>query len=60
MTKKTPTANGRGIETLAGQLHVLNTPTACQVQCLIARHAITLETAAIIAVLAFGRGGGPC
>ena len=55
MERKTPAAQGdRGVEKLAGHFHALNTPTAFQVQHLIARHALTFETAAIIAALAFG------
>jgi hypothetical protein len=51
----TPVAQGdRGVEKLGGTFHVPNTPTVYQVQHLIARHAMTLESAAIIAALAFG------
>lgn len=54
MERKTPAARGdRGVENLAG-FHPLNTQTVLQVQHLIARHALTVETAAIIAALAFG------
>lgn len=57
MKRKTPIAQGdRGVEKLGGQFHVPNTPTAFQVQHLIARHSLTLESAAIIAALAFGGG----
>jgi hypothetical protein len=55
MKKETLTAQGgKGVEKLAGTFHVPNTPTVYQVQHLIARHALTLESAAIIAALAFG------
>ena len=55
MERKTPAAQGdRGVEKLGGTFQVPNTPTGYQVQHLIARHALTLESAAIIAMLAFG------
>lgn len=57
MERKTPAAQrDRGVEKLAGNLHALNTPTAFQVQHLISRYALTVESAAIIAALAFGGG----
>lgn len=56
MERKTPAANGRGVEKLAGILRVLNTPMTYQVQHLIARHALPPQTAALVAALAFGGG----
>ena len=53
MKRKTPTVSGRGVEKLGG-FHCLDSLTAVQVQHLIVRHALTIETAAIIAALAFG------
>ena len=57
MERKTPAAQGdRGVEKLAGDFQVLNTPTIYQVQLLIARYALSFESAAIIAALAFEGG----
>jgi len=54
MEKNTPAAHGdRGMEKLGG-FQCLDNQTVVQVQHLIARHSLTLESAAIIAALAFG------
>ena len=54
MAKKTPAVNGRGMETLTGIFHGPITLAAFQTQRLAARFALPLETAAILATLAFG------
>ncbi len=55
MERKTPAARGdRGVEFAGERFHGLDTRTSIQVQHLIARYALPIETAAIIAALAFG------
>ena len=54
MEQKTPTANGRGLEKLGGQFQVPFSLAALRAQHLAARYALPLETAAIMAALAFG------
>ena len=56
MAKKTPTANGEGMETLPGNFQAPFTLTSYRAQHLAARFALPLETAAILAALAFAGG----
>lgn len=55
MTNPTPTKEGRASRVSFGDwTHDCLTPTAMQVQHLIARHSLTAETALIVAALAWG------
>jgi hypothetical protein len=55
MERKTPTAlGGRGMEKLAGGSNASFSTMAYRAQIVAARYALPLETAAIIAALAFG------
>ncbi len=51
---KNPTVSGGAVEKLAGDFHALSTLSALRVQHLMARHALPIETAAIVSALAFG------
>lgn len=58
MAKKTPAAtNGSGMETLPGNFQAPLTLSTLRIQHLAARYALPLETAAIVAALAFGGFG---
>jgi hypothetical protein len=54
MEKKTPTANGRGMETLAGNFHAHLSLNSYRAQLIASRYALPIETAAIMAAFAFG------
>lgn len=59
MERKTPTAwGGRGMEKLAGGSDVSLSTTAYGAQIVATRFAVPLETAVIIAALAFGGAHG--
>jgi hypothetical protein len=56
-TNKTPAGlipTGASRDSCGGNSHLLDNPASLRIQHLIARHALTVETAAIIAALAFG------
>jgi hypothetical protein len=56
MERKTPGARGdRGVDLRAGIRSPI-TATAIQIQTLMARHALSVETATIVAALAFSGG----
>ena len=55
MKNENPTTKGRASRVKVGTgTHEVINPTTYQVQHLIARHSLTIESAAIIAALAFG------
>ena len=56
MAKKTPAVTGRGMETLSGNFQAPITLTSYRAQHLAARFALPIETAAIVAALAFAGG----
>jgi hypothetical protein len=59
MERKAPAAQGdRGHETLPGCFNGSLTTTAYRSQIIAAKYVLPLETAAIIAALAFGGGHG--
>lgn len=55
--RKTPAANGRGVEMLPGDFRAPFTLAAYRAQSLAARFAIPIETAALVAALAWGGAG---
>ena len=55
MERKTPTAcSGRGLEMLAGGFHGPLTLATYRAQLIASRHALPIETAALVAALALG------
>ncbi len=55
MARKTPAARGdRGMETLPGNFHTSFALTSYRTQATACRYALPIETAAIVAALAFG------
>lgn len=54
MKTKTPAANGRGVEMLTGDFHTPFTLATFRAQSFAARFAIAIETAALVAALAWG------
>lgn len=54
MKTNNPTARGGAVEKLAGEFHVPFTLDSYRTQLIASRYALPIETAAIMAALAFG------